>query len=540
MSQDNLNFRKESIEEIQNRFDFLHEQIENLLNGLRDSTTYADSIAVLFREFHSLKALITYLKADAMERTVHTFEEVLSLLRYKKPPIAGELLDWLYLASDHIMGWHESIERGNFDVEPLDAYLLNVIKTTSISENTGSELLKKSRVLVITGSSEFGDFCTASLKGNVAKLAVAKSLPKIQKSLQENLPDIILCDSVIKEFEVIKLFLLLKRDYPHIPVIIRKLSILSGKKLEYMHKLGLTDFIPRDLASQDLVQKLEVTAKSHDSAKGIKLLTSPLLKEAIESLRPLPETVKEVQSFQNDPEKSIRELIQVVSKDAALSSKLLKLINSPNFGLHGNVSSIQQAVSLLGKEKTIALSLQTFAADSFEFDLSPYNMEIDTFFRVASLRMNLAVAWYSKVSLSQTSLLSTAALIANIGQLLIVHEITARGEKERFSSLSRGISPAVAEIETLHTTTTDMTADILKQWGLDDTLVNMIRFSTDLVHAPDEIKHLSIPLYVIQTTVPLLGIDRPDPKVLNEMSDLLEEMNFDSALYRQAVKKVFG
>ncbi len=535
-----IKFRKESIEELQNKFDFLHTHMDALIRGLGDSTSYDTSVTTLFREFHSLKALVSYLKAEAMERTVHTFEEILSVLRYKQPPVAGELLDWLFLASDHILGWYEFIEKGNLAVEPLDAYLLNIIKTTTVTDVSGAELLKTDTVLVLSENKEFVDLCTENLRERTAAVHAAAALPIIQATLRANPIDIILCDSVFKGFEVMKLFLWIKREYPEIPVIVRRLSVLSDKKLDLMHKLDLTDYLQRDIDAEDLVLKMEVTAKSHNKAKGIKLLASPLLKKAVESLKPLPETIKKLQSFQGDPEVGIRDIIAVVSTDMALSSKLLKLVNSPGFGLHGNINSVQQAVSLLGKEKTIALSLQTFAQDSFEFDLSPYNMSSDTFFSVASKRMNLAVAWYSKVSLYETSLLSTAALIANIGQLLIVQEIKARGEATRFLKLTCDLSPAIAEIETLHTSAEDMTADILKQWGLDDKLVNLIRFANDLIHAPDEIKQLCIALYVILSTVPTQGTAAPAKKILDEMSDLLEEMNFDSALYRQAVAKVFA
>lgn len=535
----NLKFYNESIEEMQNRFDFLAESMEKLLSDLTDPGKYGESVVTLFREFHSLKALAGYLQLKPMYRTLHTIEDILSVLRHKKPPISKELLDWMYLAADHIMGWQPQIEKGDLDVEPLDAYMLRIIKTTSTGNTTGSDALLKNSVLIVTDEPTVQKMIKKSLTKRCKKLLFSQEIKEAFNLVKEAAIDQIFCDSVMKGTEVMKLILKVKKEYPEIPIIIHKRSVLSDKKREFFQKLGINEFMDREFTPDELIQKMEIVAKSYNRDKGIKLLTCPLLKESVEALKPLPETIRKIQEFRLDPEKGIRDLTAVILKDAALSTKIIKLVNSPSFGLRGTVNSIQQAISLIGKEKTIALSLQTFANDSFESDLRAYDITIDDFHAVAAKRMSLAVAWYSKVSLYETSLLSTAALISNIGQLLIAQELKDRGIEGAFLEIVQKVSPEVAEIDILNTSTMDMTADILSQWGLDETLINTVRFSNDLVSAPDSVKHLSIPLYVINTTVPISNT-KCDPAVVDEMCDLLEEMNFDSRYYKEAVRKIAG
>ncbi|MDC0335520.1 HDOD domain-containing protein [Pseudodesulfovibrio sp.] len=50
----------------------------------------------------------------------------------------------------------------------------------------------------------------------------------------------------------------------------------------------------------------------------------------------------------NDPDCQVDELTSIISKDVALSYNILQYINSASFGLKQEISSIQQAVSLLG------------------------------------------------------------------------------------------------------------------------------------------------------------------------------------------------
>ena len=539
MSDETLQFKKESIGQLQDRFEFLHENMEKLLASLSNEAKYSDAVSVLFREFHTIKALVRYLEIDPMTRTIATVEDILAILRHKQPPVSKELLDWLYLINDHILEWNEKVEKGHFDVTPVDAYTLNLIRTISITDQNPVTLLKEIRLLVLSDAKETRTTIETALTGKVAAVLTAKDSDDALNVIKKESVDIIICDSVIKQCDVIKLILKIKKKYPYIPLMIHRLSVLSGKKMAYLQKLAVNDFIPRDFSDEELVQKLQKMAKSYAKNKGIKLLSSPLLKEKVEGLKPLPSTIKEIQGFKSDPESSLRDIGAVVMKDAALCSKILKLVNSATFGLSGQVSSIQQAISLLGKERTIALSLQTFAQDSFEFDLSPYQMSIDDFFSVANKRLNLAVAWYAKVSLSDTSLLSTAALIANIGQLLIVEEIKDRGLEEAFAKTVDQFSPRVAEIDFLNTTSEDMTADILGQWGVEEEMADLVRYSNDLLGAPDAIKHLAVVMYVINMTVPM--DNRPcSAETVAEMCDLLEEMNLDSKQYRNAVDKILG
>jgi EAL and modified HD-GYP domain-containing signal transduction protein len=64
-----------------------------------------------------------------------------------------------------------------------------------------------------------------------------------------------------------------------------------------------------------------------------------------------------------DPEIQLHELEQLVSHDVALSYRLLKYINSAYFSLRGAVSSIKQAVALLGIEQLRSWATLTIFAD---------------------------------------------------------------------------------------------------------------------------------------------------------------------------------
>ena len=60
----------------------------------------------------------------------------------------------------------------------------------------------------------------------------------------------------------------------------------------------------------------------------------------------------------DDPSSSASEINRVMARDPALASKILKLVNSSYYGLSNKVSSLNQAIVILGFKtvKSVALS----------------------------------------------------------------------------------------------------------------------------------------------------------------------------------------
>ena len=53
----------------------------------------------------------------------------------------------------------------------------------------------------------------------------------------------------------------------------------------------------------------------------------------------------------NHPRSSISDITKIIAEDAGLSSRILKLANSPMFGYHSNIDSINKAVSIIGTQQ---------------------------------------------------------------------------------------------------------------------------------------------------------------------------------------------
>jgi hypothetical protein len=71
-----------------------------------------------------------------------------------------------------------------------------------------------------------------------------------------------------------------------------------------------------------------------------------------QDLPSLPEIYLRVSEQLEDENSSVQQIGDTVQNDPAISTRVLKMVNSAYYGLPNQVSSIAQAVSLLGRERS--------------------------------------------------------------------------------------------------------------------------------------------------------------------------------------------
>ncbi|BCB96658.1 histidine kinase [Dissulfurispira thermophila] len=84
--------------------------------------------------------------------------------------------------------------------------------------------------------------------------------------------------------------------------------------------------------------------------------------EAIENLPTIPPVLKNLLNLIENPKISLSEIGNFIMKDPALTTRILKVVNSPIYGFPGRVSTISQALILLGLNtvKGVLLGVSVF------------------------------------------------------------------------------------------------------------------------------------------------------------------------------------
>ncbi|MDO6593661.1 HDOD domain-containing protein [Neptuniibacter sp. 1_MG-2023] len=140
-----------------------------------------------------------------------------------------------------------------------------------------------------------------------------------------------------------------------------------------------------------------------------------LLKQT-DRLPNVPDVVRQLIQQLNNPAADYGEIAKKVSNDQTLSLKILRLVNSAHFGLSRKVSSIEQAVVMLGMVRLKTLVIASGIAGSVQevkgIDLKKFWSDA---FQVAALSK-----WFAEQgSQINPDVAFTAGLIHNIGQLLL-------------------------------------------------------------------------------------------------------------------------
>jgi putative nucleotidyltransferase with HDIG domain len=108
------------------------------------------------------------------------------------------------------------------------------------------------------------------------------------------------------------------------------------------------------------------TMSQAPNTQEIKTRKVELVLQQLDSLPTLPAIVIRLLALTNDSEAHIQEVVQLLSADQSLTSKLLSLAGSAAAGVRVPVTNVQQAVVLLGFEtvRNLALSVKVF--ESFQ------------------------------------------------------------------------------------------------------------------------------------------------------------------------------
>lgn len=78
-----------------------------------------------------------------------------------------------------------------------------------------------------------------------------------------------------------------------------------------------------------------------------------------------PETLARLVSVLDNPESDLTDAHRLIEYDPGLSTRVLRLVNSAQYGLPGRVSTIARAVSLIGTQEIRNLAVATLVMDRF-------------------------------------------------------------------------------------------------------------------------------------------------------------------------------
>lgn len=144
------------------------------------------------------------------------------------------------------------------------------------------------------------------------------------------------------------------------------------------------------------------------------------IQEALRSVRLPPRAVRELLELSQQSDVEMQRIADTITSDETLTARVLRLVNSALFGLSQRVSSVQQAVVLLGKESIIQLAIGVAA-----MTLETSTVDDTSFNREDFWRHGMAVAYIARELGGHCKGVEpeeafTAGLLHDIGKLVLL------------------------------------------------------------------------------------------------------------------------
>lgn len=190
-----------------------------------------------------------------------------------------------------------------------------------------------------------------------------------------------------------------------------------------------------------------------------------------------PDVVHRVNSMVSDPDVSATEIGTVISHDPALTSSLLKVANSPLFGLSREIDTVSRAVTVLGGKQVRDLALATSAADAFK-DIPNDLVSMDQFW-YHSLCCALAAQELADLGgIKKIESVFVAGLLHDIGHLVIYNQMPDLAVESTMLSLVEPEQSGLyqAEHRVLGFDHAQLGGALVKAWGFPESLQACITF----------------------------------------------------------------
>jgi len=224
-----------------------------------------------------------------------------------------------------------------------------------------------------------------------------------------------------------------------------------------------------------------MTQERHSTEKSEQKQTVTDILDGIKELPTLPEVLTQIQDLSEDPGVTAGAFAKTISLDVAITAKVLRMANSAFFGVRRKVTSIQDAITLLGFETVRNVALVTAS-----FEILKGGSETGDFDRLGFWQHSIGCGAIAKVLCRHLSIQRsdhfTAGIMHDMGKVVLDAFFA-----EHFSGVlkvvkSEQIPLREAEKKVLGVTHAEIGRYVARRWKLPGELVEAIAFH----HTPDK------------------------------------------------------
>lgn len=285
----------------------------------------------------------------------------------------------------------------------------------------------------------------------------------------------------------------------------------GGLDLIRMLRRGVVDFMVRPVRADELEDVLgrivdrlvreeaaaaQAASQSAEELDGVRGPVAMLVEElkkgevALPSLSSLGERVLELMS---QPVCGVNEVLEVVSGDPAVTSRVIQVANSPAYAGQGDARSAREACMRLGNDESLRVAREVILGDMFRLDGSPLEDVARHTWRNVLVTARGARELSDLLAIGDPEQIYTVGLLHNAGELVFLRlasqlEPDPRGPDATLALLQE-------PMDQLHEV---IGSRVLQSWGMPEDLVEL----AGTHHDPSKLESEDLQL---QATIVLLA-----------------------------------
>jgi putative nucleotidyltransferase with HDIG domain len=198
----------------------------------------------------------------------------------------------------------------------------------------------------------------------------------------------------------------------------------------------------------------------------------------VKSFPGMPATAAKLLKMLKDAESTAAQIEEVLRYDAGLTANILKLTNSAYFGIPSKVSSVRQAIMMLGWKRLLQLVMTMCMSTVMKKPVAGYDLPQGELWRHSVAVSVAAEAVVKALKIPEAEEVFTAALLHDVGKLVLGGFVEDDLEQIK-AMVSKGIPFEIAEYMVIGTDHAKIGALILEKWDFPKDLVNAVSWHHD-------------------------------------------------------------
>jgi len=294
---------------------------------------------------------------------------------------------------------------------------------------------------------------------------------KALEQLSQSSYDAIICHMEMPGLSGVNLLEIVRKHYPHIV----RFMLSDATTTENQYKTAST---AHQILPMSYPKSFTITLQRALALNQV--LQQPELKRLVLKLRNLPslpslytDMMAEIESS----EASLDRVGSIISRDPAMSAKILQMINSPFFGLRRSVANPSQATALLGIDiiRGLVLCINVFS------QFNPLTLEklgISSLWEHSTRVGSFAqiVAREEKADKKVSDFSFTAGMLHDVGKLVLADNLPVQYFSALGTSARKEVELCETEKDIFGATHAQVGAYLLGLWGLPQPIVEAVAF----------------------------------------------------------------